>query len=409
MTKLTAQDAILIAGFCIVFIVGVLGNMLVCYIFKKKKKTKYPTMDMLIFYLALIDLISSIVNPTLYIYWQVTDYEEWHFGKVGCKTLPLFSALSIKMSIGLILLITLDRARVICKPMQSNFTKRQARIAVIVVFIVSVLTQLPYAFKRHLMPISEVSFHCRQGENRTLPSKDNISHNSNAFSSSGTILNHVDIHFKAYVACSNIVFRNITTQIAQDDPRFQLTSTYTKQVSTTLCRSSCVSKTTSCNPPRTSSLVYLDVSIIILQDVLFVLVFTISTVFIYLTLYDKEHNQALVGQQTIKPKKTIALLLYMAAIFAILVFPKDIFYCVFQLTWLDGKNGMPYDLAKTINGYLKLLQTSNCVCNVFIYAKVHSQFKMELVTLSDSIRSSFRNNDDRNDKKPHSQTLESNV
>lgn len=110
------KDSIFITLFSIIFIIGVVGNSLVIYTFKRIPRS-LTSMELVIMYLALTDLVASIFNPPLYIYWQSTEFKAWHLGNFSCTVFPSINTLSVTMSLGLIQLITVERCRVLTNPM----------------------------------------------------------------------------------------------------------------------------------------------------------------------------------------------------------------------------------------------------------------------------------------------------
>ena len=76
LTNLDTEDYILITMYGIIFFVGVFGNATVIYVFKFKYGETLTTVQTQIFYLAVSDLFGSIINPFLFIYWQVTLHKK---------------------------------------------------------------------------------------------------------------------------------------------------------------------------------------------------------------------------------------------------------------------------------------------------------------------------------------------
>ena len=86
----TDLDLILMASYALVFVVGIVGNILVFMMFKMSNG-KLKVMEHMIVCLAITDLIASVINPALYTYWQVTHRKVWHFGLIGCKLTPIIN------------------------------------------------------------------------------------------------------------------------------------------------------------------------------------------------------------------------------------------------------------------------------------------------------------------------------
>ena len=104
----TSMDYVMMSAYCIVFIVGIGGNSLVLSLFRLKNH-KLAHLQKLLMYLATFDLIASVTNPLFFIYLHATHFNVWDFGKLGCRLIPGLWKISITMSIGIIMLINVDR------------------------------------------------------------------------------------------------------------------------------------------------------------------------------------------------------------------------------------------------------------------------------------------------------------
>lgn len=289
-------DIILIISFCIIFIVGVTGNSVVIYL-TRCKNSKLSSMKRLIFYLALIDLFASICNPIMFIYWTVTGFSEWHFGEFLCKLLPSLTRITVNASIGLIILITVDRCLTIKNTFGFRFKKKHINIATIITLLVSVAFELPYT-------------------------------------------------------------------IYQEKRHYQTCEVHDASI---------------------PGFTYPMITLLIIRDVLFIIMFSLTISIIHLELHNKERVHFLNDQKNIeKTKRIITMLIVMAVVFVILVFPRDILHLAYNISWLN-EPGIPYNKTfKDVNSFLKVLHMCNSVCNVFIYARLHYSFRRRLIRLAKS-------------------------
>jgi len=124
---MTIQDWCLVAIFLIIMISGVVGNLLVIYVFGNKKDKR--STEFLIFYLGIIDLMTSIFNPPLNIYWILTHFEKWHFGALGCKILPAIGPTMTTASGWVLLIFAVERYCAIVTPFSSRFSPMSIKIA----------------------------------------------------------------------------------------------------------------------------------------------------------------------------------------------------------------------------------------------------------------------------------------
>ena len=431
----SVAEYILIIGFVLVFIIGVCGNALVIYVIKQKndqQNTKYSSMSFLLTILAIMDLVSSMAVPMLYIYWIVTHSKSWHFGAFGCSVLPSFSSMTVTMSLCMILLITIDRCRAICKPFkQRRFTRCQLKCAVVGIILLSALCEIPHALSLTVLKKHNVSFTCQNKyditfkNQRRVYSIQEISNDTNATytsiatvnkTNSGdrkfdiknntqllnvTIINDKNIteydNFKGHrTYFSNITRVDVSCSKAKED--FNITSCVTlinnESIPCTadqICVKSCAINSTHCTRIYTIERLKAETLMLIIREGSYLLILFISIYLIYKELYDKECSSQLNEQTLIDRKGTLILLVAMAIIFVTLTFPKDIFYVTFLISWWKPLGYRANETLHIVNEYLKLLQACNSVCNVFIYAKLHSSFKIHLLSISQSARESLRN------------------
>ena len=153
--SMDTRDLILISCFAAIFVIGIAGNLLVCYIFIwRHNKSSLSTMELLIVFLAIADLIASIFNPLMFIYWTITFHKAWHFGTIGCKILPSMTRITTTLSFGIILIITVDRCVVICFPFRRNMKRTEVYLSVIAALIFAITSELCYTIYIKVNPES---------------------------------------------------------------------------------------------------------------------------------------------------------------------------------------------------------------------------------------------------------------
>lgn len=151
--SLNSKEILLIFVLSVIFIVGTTGNLLICYIFKFKNTRVYLTiMERLILYLAITDFFASFINPIMFAYWTVTRHSAWHFGELLCKVLPSLTRITVSLSIGIILIITIDRCQVICNPFHRQYTKLQINVLIAVTVLLAIGFDLPHIIYHRIGP-----------------------------------------------------------------------------------------------------------------------------------------------------------------------------------------------------------------------------------------------------------------
>ena len=286
-------DYILIFIFIVILIIGVFGNLLVCYFFKTSYK-ELQGMALLLFYLACVDLLSSILNPALFLYWQFTFHKEWDFGMIGCKMIPTSAKCLVTSSLGIIWLITIERCIVISRPYTVHLKNKHINTVFILILLFAVLCETPW-----------------------------------------------------------VIHNKIPTD-------------------------------STCNVPdlRLDSFFYPAVIVIIVRDLIFMTTFAITTIVIYRILYDKSSMKTLKEQKQLnKNKKIMRLIILLAIVFIVLVFPRELLHLVYMMSWKVGE-GFPYThTLRNINSFLKILHMCNSIANIFIYAGLMGRFRKKLYGL----------------------------
>ena len=137
------NDSLLIFLYSLVFIVGVVGNIIVIIIFTPSWRNG-PIIELFILDLAISDLFSSFVNPIVFIYWIATCHDHWHFGWLGCKILPALARIFTDISTGIILCMAIDRCRAIVTPLKRRLNRHLSHVVVLLIVLVSISCELYY-------------------------------------------------------------------------------------------------------------------------------------------------------------------------------------------------------------------------------------------------------------------------
>ena len=136
----------------VVFVIGVLGNILVCaVILGTKKKNLGSAKGYFILNLAMSDLLVLF----LYLPFDLAYLENhsiWPFGFVLCKLINILSAVSVTVSGSMLICIGYERYLAIVKTLKSPFSKTKAVAMVTFGWVYSCLLQLPFVFALTLEP-----------------------------------------------------------------------------------------------------------------------------------------------------------------------------------------------------------------------------------------------------------------
>ena len=293
---ISLSDKLAIFCFSCTLVFGVFGNLFVCYTFGYKSGRRRTVTETLLLYLAIVDLISSLINPCLFIYWIATGFIKWHFGKIACKIFPPIGPISTTASASIIVLICIDRYRSIVTPFKSRLSIYQVNIITIGIVVVSIVSYTYYIASLVVMP---------------------------------------------GIGC-------VAPRVK--DPGFLIPN----------------------------------VTVMVLFDLLYITVFVLANVRIFRHLRASELLRSRTSYWESRERgarKVMRVLFAVGLIFAILVFPRDIFYLTVTVSWIFPPGILSTPLVFELNYWFKFLQVSNSCANIFIYSQMHDKFKHELKQL----------------------------
>ncbi|XP_073962534.1 orexin/Hypocretin receptor type 1-like [Choristoneura fumiferana] len=131
---------VLIATHSVVFVVGLVGNALVC-IAVYKNHTMRTVTNYFIVNLAVADFMVILLCLPPTVVWDVT--ETWFFGKVMCKILLYFQSVSVMVAVMTLTFISVDRWYAICFPLRFKSTTGRAKTAILVIWTISLIFNCP--------------------------------------------------------------------------------------------------------------------------------------------------------------------------------------------------------------------------------------------------------------------------
>ena len=156
---LLLKDYVLVVLHTLVFIIGTTGNFLVCKFFKLEQKS-LTHIQHWIFYLAVTDLFTSVLDPLLYIYWKLTFYDRWDFGgNIGCKIIPVISKTCKTTSFGILMLLNIERCLQVLFPYRLAWSVCKNRLILGVIVVLGFVLNIHNVIHTDLTPIND-GYHC---------------------------------------------------------------------------------------------------------------------------------------------------------------------------------------------------------------------------------------------------------
>ncbi|XP_011866284.1 PREDICTED: orexin receptor type 2-like isoform X2 [Vollenhovia emeryi] len=140
---------VLIAMHSVVFVVGLIGNALVCMAVYRNHSMRTVT-NYFIVNLAVADLLVLLICLPPSVLWDVT--ETWFLGLKLCKAVPYLQTVSVSISVLTLTFISIDRWYAICFPLRFKSTTARAKTAIIVIWMISLLFDVPELLVLHTVP-----------------------------------------------------------------------------------------------------------------------------------------------------------------------------------------------------------------------------------------------------------------
>ena len=150
-TRFTALDITAIILLLLIIIVGIIGNMIVVYVFGIKPGQSRKRFESFILLLGVIDLVSSILVPIPFLYLTLTNYQQWHFGLNGCRIISAFLPISVTISQGALILIAYERYKSIVYPFERHIKMASILAWIFFIFVLSIGLSIPYAMTLRLV------------------------------------------------------------------------------------------------------------------------------------------------------------------------------------------------------------------------------------------------------------------
>ncbi|XP_015792349.1 prolactin-releasing peptide receptor-like [Tetranychus urticae] len=128
--------------YALIFLVGICGNTLVCYVVFRNKQMHTVT-NLFITNLALSDILLCIFSvPITPLY--LIFYKEWVFGRILCHLVPYAQGVSVYISAFTLMSIAIDRFFVIIYPFKPRMRINVCLTIITFVWISAALLTLPY-------------------------------------------------------------------------------------------------------------------------------------------------------------------------------------------------------------------------------------------------------------------------
>ncbi|XP_041357536.1 orexin receptor type 2-like [Gigantopelta aegis] len=123
-----------------VFVVGTIGNLLVCFVVWRSRHMQTVT-NLFIVNLAVADFLVFVTCQPPTVLQNIT--ETWFLGRLFCKIAIFFQNLCVSSSVLTLCAISVERYYAICRPLKAKITSRKVGIAIAFIWMIGIIVALP--------------------------------------------------------------------------------------------------------------------------------------------------------------------------------------------------------------------------------------------------------------------------
>ncbi|ESO88161.1 hypothetical protein LOTGIDRAFT_126576 [Lottia gigantea] len=134
------EEWVIIILHTLAFIVGSIGNFLVCFVVWRSKHMQTVT-NLFIVNLAVADFLVVVICLPPTVLQEIT--ETWFFGELMCKIAIFLQTMSVCCSVLTLCAISVERYYAICDPLKARISFRKVIVTIIAIWIASALVSLP--------------------------------------------------------------------------------------------------------------------------------------------------------------------------------------------------------------------------------------------------------------------------
>ncbi|KJH40915.1 7 transmembrane receptor [Dictyocaulus viviparus] len=144
--------------YLVLFILGLTGNILLIFV-TIKNKVLQSVQNMFILNLAASDVMMCLLSLPIT---PVTNiFKNWFFGNVLCHLIPCIQGVSIFICTFSLAAIAVDRYILVIRPHTKSLSRKGALIVTIILWTLSFIVTLPYAFNMEIVDFSSDRYRVR--------------------------------------------------------------------------------------------------------------------------------------------------------------------------------------------------------------------------------------------------------
>ena len=157
MANYTPEELVSLVSFSVIFVLGSFGNLFVILVYGSSAKRRFMKFERLMLMLGIIDFIASVTNPGYYIY-RIVNKRVWDLGGLMCKVVPSLGPLFTNISLGILLVMAIDRDRAVVTPFKKQFTLRIIYKAVATTVVLCIIVTIPYTYHLQIVKTNDTTY-----------------------------------------------------------------------------------------------------------------------------------------------------------------------------------------------------------------------------------------------------------
>ncbi|XP_063708546.1 adipokinetic hormone/corazonin-related peptide receptor variant I-like [Culicoides brevitarsis] len=137
-----------IVSYCILFIIAGGGNISVVVTLFRSKRHRRSRVSLMIFNLAVADLMVALVMIPLEVGWRITV--EWQAGNFACKAFSFARAFCLYLSSNVLVCVSLDRCFAVIYPLRVSAARRRGKLMLTCAWLIALVYAFPQSIIFHV-------------------------------------------------------------------------------------------------------------------------------------------------------------------------------------------------------------------------------------------------------------------
>uniref|UniRef100_A0A336LK69 CSON007408 protein n=1 Tax=Culicoides sonorensis TaxID=179676 RepID=A0A336LK69_CULSO len=144
----TESTVPVIIAYCVLFIIAGGGNISVVVTLFRSKRHRRSRVSLMIFNLAVADLMVALIMIPLEVGWRITV--EWEAGNIACKAFLFARAFCLYLSSNVLVCVSLDRCFAVIYPLRVSAARRRGKLMLACAWFIALVYAFPQSIIFHV-------------------------------------------------------------------------------------------------------------------------------------------------------------------------------------------------------------------------------------------------------------------